>query len=29
MSDVFSDSTELQPFPPLDGTARWFIANVE
>ena len=28
MSDVFSDSTELQPFPPLDGSARWFIAPV-
>ena len=26
MSDVFSDSAELQPFPPLDGSARWFIA---
>ena len=26
MSDVFSDSTELQPFPPLDGGARWFTA---
>ena len=26
MSDVFSDSTELEPFPPLDGGARWFIA---
>ena len=26
MSDVFSDSAELQPFPPLDGGARWFTA---
>ena len=29
MSDVFSDSNELAPFPPLDSGARWFIARVQ
>ena len=29
MSDVFSDSNELAPFPPLDSGARWFIAMVQ
>ena len=26
--DVFSDSAELQPYPPLDASALWFIAPV-